>query len=167
MQLDQDVAQQYWKPPRPPSPYLHSHLPSSQLFVKRPRGELNTTFRPYLDTQLPTAPISIFFVRLKADAGQTGVWDEEDLWGGGIKPGLADSVRAIPRETRSEMKERPGAVGTSTTRRNRTLRYSWDRHYLPRWRHHILERQYPARIPSPSQHRYHHLPSQSVINQPF
>jgi hypothetical protein len=36
--------------------------------------------------------------------------------GGGIKPGLVDSARAIPRETRSEMKERAGAVGTSKPR---------------------------------------------------
>jgi hypothetical protein len=45
---------------------------------QKAKGEPNTTFRVYLDIQLPTAPISVFFVRLEADVGKTGVWDEED-----------------------------------------------------------------------------------------
>jgi len=59
--------------------------------------------------------------------------------GEGSKLGSAGNAGEIPRETRSEMKEQVGDVGTSTRRRNRTLESGWDRHYLPRWRDHTLE----------------------------
>jgi hypothetical protein len=58
----------------------HSALASSptKLADVRQKAKGDTTFRVYLDTQLPTVRISIFFVQLEADVGKTGVWDEAD-----------------------------------------------------------------------------------------
>jgi serine/threonine-protein kinase SRPK3 len=39
-------------------------------------GEPNPTLRVYLNTQFPTASISIFFIGLESDVGQIGFWDE-------------------------------------------------------------------------------------------
>jgi serine/threonine-protein kinase SRPK3 len=93
--------------------------------------------------------------------------------GEGSKPGSVGSAGPIPRETRSEMKERAGDVGSGNETDEAADRLSNmsidsngfdkkskphpsnppDRHYSPRWRHPTLERRYPARIPGPRRRR--------------